>query len=169
MRNVWNEKCITITMISWSDFYVSSVQSVEGTPLLTLLKDPYILISAGVCVNKTKSNTSSNTAHSQTSLKKLLWRCASCFCNYMCASIKQWLYVLMWAAKTICKWSGWRAMLSEWWVRLWFLYKITGSLCFANMGVAILEPTLPIWMMQTMCSPKWQLGKKLYYSEFPSH
>lgn len=26
------------------------------------------------------------------------------------------------------------------------------------MGVAILEPTLPIWMMQTMCSPKWQLG-----------
>uniref|UniRef100_A0A8P4KH63 Chromaffin granule amine transporter n=1 Tax=Dicentrarchus labrax TaxID=13489 RepID=A0A8P4KH63_DICLA len=52
---------------------------VEGTPLLTLLKDPYILISAG-------------------------------------------------------------------------------SLCFANMGVAILEPTLPIWMMQTMCSPKWQLG-----------
>ncbi|KTG44970.1 hypothetical protein cypCar_00039232 [Cyprinus carpio] len=53
--------------------------SVEGTPLLTLLKDPYILISAG-------------------------------------------------------------------------------SLCFANMGVAILEPTLPIWMMQTMCSPKWQLG-----------
>nr|XP_043881250.1 chromaffin granule amine transporter isoform X2 [Solea senegalensis] len=53
--------------------------SVEGTPLLTLLKDPYILISAG-------------------------------------------------------------------------------SLCFANMGVAILEPTLPIWMLQTMCSPKWQLG-----------
>ncbi|XP_075881661.1 chromaffin granule amine transporter [Nelusetta ayraudi] len=53
--------------------------SVEGTPLLTLLKDPYILVSAG-------------------------------------------------------------------------------SLCFANMGVAILEPTLPIWMMQTMCSPRWQLG-----------
>ncbi|XP_008334766.1 chromaffin granule amine transporter [Cynoglossus semilaevis] len=53
--------------------------SVEGTPLLTLLKDPYILISAG-------------------------------------------------------------------------------SLCFANMGVAILEPTLPIWMLQTMCSSKWQLG-----------
>ncbi|XP_060786655.1 chromaffin granule amine transporter isoform X2 [Neoarius graeffei] len=53
--------------------------SVEGTPLLTLLKDPYILISAG-------------------------------------------------------------------------------ALCFANMGIAMLEPTLPIWMMQTMCSPKWQLG-----------
>ncbi|KAK5622544.1 hypothetical protein CRENBAI_001785, partial [Crenichthys baileyi] len=55
--------------------------SVEGTPLLTLLKDPYILISAGVS----------------------------------CA----------------------------------FPQKL---------GVAILEPTLPIWMMQTMCSPKWQLG-----------
>lgn len=27
------------------------------------------------------------------------------------------------------------------------------------MGVAMLEPTLPIWMMQTMCSPKWQLGR----------
>ncbi|XP_006625565.1 chromaffin granule amine transporter [Lepisosteus oculatus] len=53
--------------------------SVEGTPLLTLLRDPYILISAG-------------------------------------------------------------------------------SICFANMGVAMLEPTLPIWMMQTMCSPEWQLG-----------
>uniref|UniRef100_A0A3Q0R0A7 Solute carrier family 18 member A1 n=1 Tax=Amphilophus citrinellus TaxID=61819 RepID=A0A3Q0R0A7_AMPCI len=38
------------------------------------------------------------------------------------------------------------------------LYASAGSLCFANMGVAILEPTLPIWMMQTMCSPKWQLG-----------
>ncbi|XP_053223205.1 chromaffin granule amine transporter [Podarcis raffonei] len=33
-----------------------------------------------------------------------------------------------------------------------------GSICFANMGVAILEATLPIWMMQTMCSPEWQLG-----------
>ncbi|KAL4636003.1 chromaffin granule amine transporter [Arapaima gigas] len=35
---------------------------------------------------------------------------------------------------------------------------VSGALCFANMGVGILEPTLPIWMMQTMCSPKWQLG-----------
>nr|XP_033805378.1 LOW QUALITY PROTEIN: chromaffin granule amine transporter [Geotrypetes seraphini] len=33
-----------------------------------------------------------------------------------------------------------------------------GCLCFANMGVAMLEPTLPIWMMETMCSPNWQLG-----------
>ncbi|KAJ8789577.1 hypothetical protein J1605_022104 [Eschrichtius robustus] len=34
-----------------------------------------------------------------------------------------------------------------------------GSICFANMGIAMLEPALPIWMMETMCSHKWQLGK----------
>ncbi|CAL8248011.1 unnamed protein product [Merluccius merluccius] len=39
-----------------------------------------------------------------------------------------------------------------------YILVTAGSLCFANMGVAILEPTLPIWMLQTMCSPKWQLG-----------
>ncbi|XP_003479366.1 synaptic vesicular amine transporter [Cavia porcellus] len=33
-----------------------------------------------------------------------------------------------------------------------------GSICFANMGIAMLEPALPIWMMETMCSRKWQLG-----------
>ena len=26
------------------------------------------------------------------------------------------------------------------------------------MGIAMLEPSLPIWMMDTMCAPKWQLG-----------
>ncbi|XP_006884961.1 PREDICTED: chromaffin granule amine transporter [Elephantulus edwardii] len=39
-----------------------------------------------------------------------------------------------------------------------YILVAAGSLCFANLGVAILEPTLPIWMMQTMCSPEWQLG-----------
>ncbi|XP_070270172.1 chromaffin granule amine transporter isoform X1 [Myotis yumanensis] len=39
-----------------------------------------------------------------------------------------------------------------------YILVASGSLCFANMGVAMLEPTLPIWMMQTMCSPEWQLG-----------
>ncbi|KAJ7411277.1 Synaptic vesicular amine transporter [Willisornis vidua] len=34
-----------------------------------------------------------------------------------------------------------------------------GSICFANMAIAMLEPALPIWMMETMCSKKWQLGK----------
>lgn len=28
------------------------------------------------------------------------------------------------------------------------------------MGIAMLEPALPIWMMETMCSRKWQLGKE---------
>ncbi|XP_054854252.1 chromaffin granule amine transporter [Eublepharis macularius] len=43
---------------------------------------------------------------------------------------------------------------------LWDPYILiaAGSLCFANMGIAMLEATLPIWMMQTMCSPEWQLG-----------
>uniref|UniRef100_A0A8C0R3E9 Solute carrier family 18 member A1 n=1 Tax=Canis lupus dingo TaxID=286419 RepID=A0A8C0R3E9_CANLU len=66
-------------LYKWKFFCCPCSQSARGTPLLTLLKDPYILVAAG-------------------------------------------------------------------------------SLCFANMGVAILEPTLPIWMMQTMCSPEWQLG-----------
>ncbi|KAB1256106.1 Chromaffin granule amine transporter [Camelus dromedarius] len=39
-----------------------------------------------------------------------------------------------------------------------YILVAAGSLCFANMGVAMLEPTLPIWMLQTMCAPEWQLG-----------
>ncbi|XP_069474062.1 chromaffin granule amine transporter [Ambystoma mexicanum] len=39
-----------------------------------------------------------------------------------------------------------------------YILAAAGALCFANMGVAMLEPTLPIWMIQTMCSPDWQLG-----------
>ncbi|XP_062943787.1 chromaffin granule amine transporter [Cynocephalus volans] len=39
-----------------------------------------------------------------------------------------------------------------------YILVAAGSICFANMGVAMLEPTLPIWMLQTMCSPEWQLG-----------
>uniref|UniRef100_A0A3P8YD52 Major facilitator superfamily (MFS) profile domain-containing protein n=1 Tax=Esox lucius TaxID=8010 RepID=A0A3P8YD52_ESOLU len=47
---------------------------------------------------------------------------------------------------------------------LWSLMKdpyiliAAGSICFANMAIAMLEPALPIWMMQTMCPRKWQLG-----------
>uniref|UniRef100_A0A3Q3WKH8 Major facilitator superfamily (MFS) profile domain-containing protein n=1 Tax=Mola mola TaxID=94237 RepID=A0A3Q3WKH8_MOLML len=33
-----------------------------------------------------------------------------------------------------------------------------GCICFGNMAIAMMEPTLPIWMMETMCSKKWQLG-----------
>ncbi|MEE6509221.1 hypothetical protein FKM82_025001 [Ascaphus truei] len=39
-----------------------------------------------------------------------------------------------------------------------YILVAAGCLCFANMGVGMLEPTLPIWMMETMCSPNWQLG-----------
>jgi len=33
-----------------------------------------------------------------------------------------------------------------------------GSITIANMGVAMLEPTLPLWMLDTMDSPDWQQG-----------
>ena len=32
---------------------------------------------------------------------------------------------------------------------------VLGAITFANMGIAMLEPSLPIWMMDTMCAPKW--------------
>uniref|UniRef100_A0A673KY18 Synaptic vesicular amine transporter-like n=1 Tax=Sinocyclocheilus rhinocerous TaxID=307959 RepID=A0A673KY18_9TELE len=37
-------------------------------------------------------------------------------------------------------------------------FSFSGSICFANMAIAMLEPALPIWMMETMCPRKWQLG-----------
>jgi len=33
-----------------------------------------------------------------------------------------------------------------------------GSITFANMGVAMLEPSLPLWMLDRMDAPKWQQG-----------
>ncbi|XP_058715306.1 chromaffin granule amine transporter [Poecile atricapillus] len=39
-----------------------------------------------------------------------------------------------------------------------YILVAAGALCFSNTAVAMLEPTLPIWMLQTMCSPQWQLG-----------
>ncbi|NWS28168.1 VMAT1 protein, partial [Polioptila caerulea] len=39
-----------------------------------------------------------------------------------------------------------------------YILVAAGALCFSNMAVAMLEPTLPIWMLQTMCPPQWQLG-----------
>ncbi|NXF90632.1 VMAT2 protein, partial [Eubucco bourcierii] len=39
---------------------------------------------------------------------------------------------------------------------------LQGSICFANMAIAMLEPALPIWMMETMCSKKWQLASISY-------
>ena len=33
-----------------------------------------------------------------------------------------------------------------------------GAVCFCNMAFALLEPTLPIWMLETMNAKKWQIG-----------
>ena len=35
---------------------------------------------------------------------------------------------------------------------------IAGAITFANMAIATLEPSLPLWMMDTMNAPKWQQG-----------
>jgi len=39
-----------------------------------------------------------------------------------------------------------------------YILVAAGAITFANMGIGMLEPTLPIWMIDTMCAPKWQLG-----------
>ncbi|KAL5022481.1 hypothetical protein ScPMuIL_001636 [Solemya velum] len=33
-----------------------------------------------------------------------------------------------------------------------------GSITFANMGIAMMEPSLPIWMYETMNAPEWEQG-----------
>ncbi|XP_003741757.3 synaptic vesicular amine transporter [Galendromus occidentalis] len=33
-----------------------------------------------------------------------------------------------------------------------------GAITFANLGIAVLEPSLPLWLMDTMHAPKWQQG-----------
>ena len=35
---------------------------------------------------------------------------------------------------------------------------IAGAITFANMGIAMLEPSLPIWMMDTMGASRIQQG-----------
>ncbi|XP_056291774.1 synaptic vesicular amine transporter [Pseudoliparis swirei] len=39
-----------------------------------------------------------------------------------------------------------------------YILVAAGAICFGNMAIAMLEPTLTIWMMQTMCASEWQLG-----------
>ncbi|XP_066449590.1 chromaffin granule amine transporter-like isoform X2 [Eleutherodactylus coqui] len=39
-----------------------------------------------------------------------------------------------------------------------YIIVAAGALSIANMAIGVMEPTLPIWMMETMCSPDWQLG-----------
>jgi DHA1 family solute carrier family 18 vesicular amine transporter 1/2 len=39
-----------------------------------------------------------------------------------------------------------------------YILTAAGAITFANMGIAMMEPSLPIWMMNTMNPEKWQLG-----------
>ncbi|XP_012814874.1 chromaffin granule amine transporter isoform X2 [Xenopus tropicalis] len=39
-----------------------------------------------------------------------------------------------------------------------YILVAAGCLCIASMGIGMLEPTLPIWMLGSMCSPDWQIG-----------
>ena len=39
-----------------------------------------------------------------------------------------------------------------------YILVAAGAITFANMGIAMMEPSLPIWMMNTMNPEKWQLG-----------
>uniref|UniRef100_A0A667XEH0 Solute carrier family 18 member 2 n=1 Tax=Myripristis murdjan TaxID=586833 RepID=A0A667XEH0_9TELE len=38
------------------------------------------------------------------------------------------------------------------------LILLPGAICFSTMAIGMLEASLPIWMMKTMCPRKWQLG-----------
>ena len=39
-----------------------------------------------------------------------------------------------------------------------YILVAAGAITFGNMGIAMLEPSLPIWMINTMHSENWQLG-----------
>jgi DHA1 family solute carrier family 18 vesicular amine transporter 1/2 len=39
-----------------------------------------------------------------------------------------------------------------------YILAAAGAITFANMGIAMMEPSLPIWMINTMHSENWQLG-----------
>ncbi|XP_017889817.1 synaptic vesicular amine transporter [Ceratina calcarata] len=39
-----------------------------------------------------------------------------------------------------------------------YIILVAGAITFANMGIAMLEPSLPIWMIDTMGASRWKLG-----------
>ncbi|KAH9362906.1 hypothetical protein HPB48_014312 [Haemaphysalis longicornis] len=39
-----------------------------------------------------------------------------------------------------------------------YILAAAGAITFANMGIAVLEPSLPLWLMDTMQAPRWQQG-----------
>lgn len=40
----------------------------------------------------------------------------------------------------------------------YIIIDVLGAITFANMGIAMLEPSLPIWMMDTMGASRWKQG-----------
>lgn len=40
-----------------------------------------------------------------------------------------------------------------------FIESILGAISFGNVGIAMMEPSLPIWMMTTMKATEFQQGK----------
>ena len=39
-----------------------------------------------------------------------------------------------------------------------YIMVAAGAITFANSGIAMLEPSLPIWMMDTMDASRWEQG-----------
>jgi len=39
-----------------------------------------------------------------------------------------------------------------------YIIVAASSITFANLGIAVLEPSLPLWMMDTMKSSNWEQG-----------
>jgi len=39
-----------------------------------------------------------------------------------------------------------------------YILLASGAICFCNMAFALLEPTLPIWLLETMDAKEWQIG-----------
>ncbi|KAH6947971.1 hypothetical protein HPB50_022287 [Hyalomma asiaticum] len=39
-----------------------------------------------------------------------------------------------------------------------YILAAAGAITFANLGIAVLEPSLPLWLMDTMQAPRWQQG-----------
>lgn len=39
-----------------------------------------------------------------------------------------------------------------------YIITAAGAITFANMGIAMMEPSLPIWMMNKMNPEKWKIG-----------
>lgn len=43
-------------------------------------------------------------------------------------------------------------------IRIMYCPCFAGAICFTSVAVATIEAALPLWMMETICASKWQLG-----------